>query len=104
MITIAFLIHQIRHIISHLQRIISLSIQSPDLNFKMAATVPQLIPLPNIEGPKLKPFVQNIDNHNFVLEKFLGGGCHSAVVLASIDGKQYAIKFVSIITHPCVSY
>ncbi|KAH7192754.1 kinetochore Sim4 complex subunit FTA2-domain-containing protein [Fusarium flagelliforme] len=59
----------------------------------MAAAVPQLRPLPNIEGPKLAPFVQDINNHNFEIRKFLGTGCHSAVLLVAIDGIEYAVKF-----------
>jgi len=68
----------------------------------MAAAVPRLTPLPNIDGPKLAPFVQNINNHTFVIDEFLGTGCHSAVLLVSIDDIQYVVKLVSIITHSCV--
>ncbi|KAJ4123089.1 hypothetical protein NW768_010082 [Fusarium equiseti] len=59
----------------------------------MAAAVPQLTPLPNIEGPKLDPFTQNIDNHNFVIDEFLGTGVHSAVFRVAIDDVPYVVKF-----------
>ncbi|CAG7559536.1 unnamed protein product [Fusarium equiseti] len=58
----------------------------------MAAAATHLTPLPNIEGPKLDPFTQNIDNHNFVMHEFLGSGVHSAVLRVAIDHIPYVIK------------
>ncbi|KAH7244413.1 uncharacterized protein BKA55DRAFT_692218 [Fusarium redolens] len=54
--------------------------------------IPQLKPLPDCEGPKLECFIDDITTCDFKLLGLLGGGCHSLVWKAEINGKVYAIK------------
>jgi serine/threonine protein kinase len=58
--------------------------------------IPQLKPLPDCEGPKLECFIDDITTCDFKLLGLLGGGCHSLVWKAEINGKVYAIKMVSV--------
>ncbi|CAG7557995.1 unnamed protein product [Fusarium equiseti] len=54
--------------------------------------MPQLKPLPDCEGPKLECFIDDITTCDFKIVGKLGGGAHSQVWKAEINGKVYAIK------------
>ena len=58
-----------------------------------------LVPLPQCDGPKLKPFdFQGPQNIEFL--EYLGEGSHSHVVKVKIQGRIYALKLVSYIRCP----
>jgi hypothetical protein len=61
-----------------------------------AAAAPALLPpLPQIEGPRLEPFLDDIEKHNYTVLEFLGAGAHSAVLRIQINNVIYVVKFVS---------
>lgn len=54
-------------------------------------------PLPWLNGPKLEPFRFRDENQRKIrFLDHLGGGLHSEVFRASIDGSIYAVKLVCI--------
>jgi hypothetical protein len=57
--------------------------------------MPTLEPLPPCPGPKLEAFTDDITKHDFKLIDEVGAGSHSNVWKVELDGKLYAIKFVS---------
>lgn len=57
-------------------------------------SVADLVPLPECEGPKLKPFDFHGSQKIDFLE-FLGEGLHSFVFKVNILGRVYALKLVS---------
>lgn len=57
-----------------------------------------LLPLPQCEGPKLEPFTQDfesLDVNPEIVIREPDGFIHGMIVKAKLDGKTYAIKFVS---------
>ena len=52
--------------------------------------------LPRYQGPKLAPFpFKDPVNPELTISGYLGGGLHSHVFEAELDGKKYALKLVS---------
>lgn len=50
--------------------------------------------LPNVEGPKLMPFIPDGSPYDLEFLEFIGGGEHGYVWKVSINGEVYALKMV----------
>ncbi|KAK7416216.1 hypothetical protein QQZ08_012094 [Neonectria magnoliae] len=61
--------------------------------------MPTLKPLPDVEGPKLECFADNLADHDVKFIKMAVGGCQSNVYQVEIDGKTYALKCFYNYTH-----
>lgn len=64
--------------------------------------MPSLEPMPDLEGPKLGPFTDDLLSHDVEFLDLLNGGVHSLVYKTKIDGKLYALKIVRILFPPTV--
>lgn len=56
----------------------------------------RLKPLPDVEGPKLEPFTQDISAHDLEFLAVLSNeyNDHSLITRVSIDGQEYCLKLV----------
>ncbi|KAK7413135.1 hypothetical protein QQX98_008021 [Neonectria punicea] len=61
--------------------------------------MPTLKPLPDVEGPKLECFADNLADHDVKFIKRAVGGLQSNVYQVEIDGKTYALKCFYHYTH-----
>ncbi|KPA35649.1 hypothetical protein FLAG1_11635, partial [Fusarium langsethiae] len=57
------------------------------------AALALLPPLPNIVGPKLEAFTDDIESHHYTLLEYLGSGVHSAVMRVQINNNIFVVKF-----------
>jgi predicted Ser/Thr protein kinase len=53
-----------------------------------------LVPLPQVDGPKLAPFKSKDGQQNIEFLEYLGWGLHSHVFKVRIEGNYYALKLV----------
>lgn len=60
--------------------------------------MPPLKPLPEVEGPRLEPFTQDITAHDLELLAVIynDSAAHSLITRVEIDGREYCLKLVSI--------